>query len=329
MLYSSNNVRGSPDGGHERRACTLEAYVLRLAIAILAIVALVCVVLLILHHRKRRQEERRQERVKQEAVLRLIEQVEVTDDDAVLDELFSQFVFGYEADPDRWKCAKQKAAGARMRMEQALADEELGRLLARGEEGRSLEVYARELVDYTELKLSGEGKQMLAAERIRVADMFVDLLLEQARDGSAQALIKLRSVVSHDGSLYTDSFYMRLTGKAWQPPQDWNALVAHRVWRPDSTRWFYYENVQRKVRDVRNWVAAVTSTAHGLLPHERSVQTLMLLALVDASGTDQWQHGIVGHPTWVPQYRRELGDVLYARLVGLAQELRPIESVGL
>ena len=74
----------------------MEAQVLWLAIAILAIVTLVCVVLLILHRRKRRQEERHRERMRQEAVLRLIEQVEATDDDTVLDELYSEFLFSYE-----------------------------------------------------------------------------------------------------------------------------------------------------------------------------------------------------------------------------------------
>ena len=301
-----------------------------LAIAILAIVTLVCVVLLILHRRKRRQEERHRERMRQEAVLRLIEQVEATDDDTVLDELYSEFLFSYEADPDRWERAKQKAAGARPRIERARADKVICRAIAGGGAGRSVEAYARELVAWresTESLLSAAGEQMLAAECVKVANKLVELLLRQARAGHVPALIKLHDVVSHGGDPYVKSFYEVLTGGSWQPPRDWNEFVVRHVWRPDST-WFSYENVQRNPRDVRDWVAAVVSDTHRVSPQERLVQTLMLLALVDASNTYRRKHGLVGSATWVPRYREALGDALYASLVRQAQGLRPIESVG-
>lgn len=331
MLYCSNNVRGSPDGNHERRACTLEAYVLRLAMDILAIVALVFVVLLILHRRKRRQEEQHRVRIKQEAILRLIEQVEVTDDDAALDELFSQFVFSYEADPDRWERARQKVAGARMRMEQALADEELGRLIARGEEGRSLEAYARELAGFGGHRLSDEGRQMLAAERVRVADMLAALLLEQARNGNAKALVALRSVVSVYGNSVLNDIYTRLTGTVYEFPSDWNELVSQLIDRPDVT-WFYYQTIEVDAQRLANEAQRVVRPASGYLDAERLRRAQMILALIEASIKQLTvsEHGIVGDGMKMSTlYRQVVGDRMYFALLGVVDRLRPVAPVEL
>lgn len=311
---------------HERKACTLGWNVWQWIAALVVVCALVFIAVDTLRLRKQRQKDRRGREADQKRTLELIEQVEASEDDELLATLAQKLPLGYGADPERLVRAKEKTMGAYARLERAYADRQLIGMIGEGESGKSLEVYAKALAAWDQHQLSAEGRQMLAAERVRVADKFINALLWQARDGHAPALIKLRDVVSHGGDPYASNLYARLTGKSWQPPQDWNELVVRCVWRPGVTRWFYYQGVCRNRQDVRNQVAAVTGSSHGLLPHEHLVRTLMLLALVDESDTNQCEHGLVGQVTEVPRYRETLGDALYADLVRLAQELRPVAA---
>ena len=303
---------------------------LRLAMAILAIVALVFVMLLILHRRKRRQEEQHQEDTRNRRALDRLLEVEGTDDDIVLDGLYDKLLL-YSPDPGRLERARQKVAGARMRVEQALADEELGRLLARGEEGRSLEAYACELAGFGGYRLSDEGRQMLAAERVRVADMLAALLLEQARNGNAKALVALRNVVSVYGNSVLNDIYTRLTGTVYEFPSDWNELVSQLIDRPDVT-WFYYQTIEVDAQRLANEAQRVARSASGYLDAERLRRAQMILALIEASIKQLTvsEHGIVGDGMKMSTlYRQVVGDRMYFALLGVVDRLRPVAPVEL